>query len=203
MRRTPLARFVIALACLASCALPACAADYQVHLVDPPITNHIVLRDDPLPPVCRPLADVALHGCRSQTLPVSFVVTTSKPLEQVRIEVDQVRSESRVWPADAVDVHVVKDFYRNTIFGHMAAMPSLLVHDESFLAIEPEPSEKHPNRIANVAKGPMRDAESLRPVNIAKRKQFWVTVHIPAKAKPGDYETKLRIVPANAEATCS
>jgi len=183
------------------CTLPAFAADYRVDLVDPPVTNHIVLRDDPLPPVCRPVADVALHGCRGQALPVSFVVSTSKPLENVRIEVAPVRGKERVWPADAVDVHVVKDYYRNTIFGHMAAMPSLLVHDESFLAIEPAPTEKSPKRMANVARGPMRDADSLQPIDITVRRQFWVTIRIPAKAKPGNYETTLRIVPQNAEAT--
>ena len=201
MSRVYLRAFAALVVYLMAGALPVAAADYQVHLVDPPITNHIVLRDAPLPPVCRPIEDVALHGCRGQFLPVSFVVSTSKPLEQVRIEVGQVRGGGRTWPADAVDVHVVKDFHRNTIFGHMATIPSLLVHDESFLAVEPGPTEKNPKRIANVARGPMRDADSLLPVDITDRKQFWVTIRIPVKAKPGDYETALRIVPQNAEAT--
>ena len=58
-------------------------ADYQVDLVDSPITPHTILRDDLLPPVCRPVGDVSLHDCRGQALPVSFVVTTSNPLVQV------------------------------------------------------------------------------------------------------------------------
>ncbi len=28
-------------------------ADYPVHVVEPAVTNHMILRDGPLPPVCR------------------------------------------------------------------------------------------------------------------------------------------------------
>ncbi len=44
------------------------------------------------------------------------------------------------------------------------------------------------------------DAHTLRPVDIPKREQFWVTVHIPDDAVPGTYTGTLRIVPANAPA---
>ncbi len=44
------------------------------------------------------------------------------------------------------------------------------------------------------------DAQTLRPVDIAKREQFWITVHIPDDAVPGIYTGTLRIVPANAPA---
>jgi len=42
------------------------------------------------------------------------------------------------------------------------------------------------------------DAHTLRPVDIPKREQFWLTVHIPEDAQPGDYVATIRIVPANA-----
>ena len=113
-------------------ALPAVAADYQVHLVDPPITDHAILADGPLPPVCRPIEEVELHGCRGQFLPLAFVVSASKPLEEVDVEVDRIRGSGRDWPAGAVDVRVVKDYYRNTVASRWAVMPSLLVHDDSF-----------------------------------------------------------------------
>ena len=177
------------------------AVDYEVQLLLPPITDHVVLPTDPLPPVCSPLADMNLYGCRGQALPASFVITVVKPLQNVRIEAAQVRGGGHSWPATAVDIHVVKDYYRNTIAAHRATMPTLLVHDESFLAIDPAPTKDYPDRMANVARGPLRDADSLQPVDISQRKQFWVTIHIPDKAKPGHYETTLRIVPQNSEAT--
>ena len=197
-------QYAFLLACLTRCAflvLPTTAAGYEVHLVDPPVTNHIILADHPLPPVCKPLRDVRLQACRGQYLPVSFIVTTTQPLEQVLVEADPVRNEKRQWAADAVDIHVVKDYYRDTIFGHNAAIPSILVHDDSFLAIEPAPTEKDPDRMANVARGPMRDTAALQPVDIEKRRQFWVTIHVPENARPDDYETSLRISAANGDAT--
>ena len=197
-------RFIEALFCQMVCLLITplvYAVDYEVQLLLPPITDHVVLPTDPLPPVCSPLADMDLHGCRGQALPASFVITAAKPLRNVRVEAAQVRGEEHTWPATAVDIHVVKDYYRNTIASHMATMPTLLVHDESFLAIDPAPTKDYPDRMANVARGPLRDADSLQPVDISQRKQFWVTIHIPDKAKPGHYETTLRIVPQNSEAT--
>ena len=182
-------------------ALPAVAADYQVHLVDPPITDHAILPDGPLPPVCRPVEDIELHGCRGQFLPLAFVVSASKPLEKVEVEVDRVRGSGRDWPAGAVDVRVVKDYYRNTVASRWAVMPSLLVRDDSFLAIEPAPTERRPDRLANVARGPLRDADSLQPVDIAMRRQFWVTIQIPEKARAGTYETTVHIAPGNSETT--
>ena len=57
MFKVRLGRFVKLLACQTVWALiaqPAYGADYQVHLVDPPVTNHVVLSDDPLPPIPAP-----------------------------------------------------------------------------------------------------------------------------------------------------
>ncbi len=182
-------------------AMATNAEGYEVHLVDGPITNHVILADAPLPPVCKPLEDVRLQGCRGQSLPLSFVITTAQALDGVLVEAEPVHADDHVWPADAVDLHVVKDYYRNTIFSHMAAMPSLLVHDDSLLSIEPAPTDKDPGRMTNVARRPMLDADTLLPVDITGRRQFWVTIRIPDHAKPGEYGTTVRIKPADGDAT--
>jgi len=44
------------------------------------------------------------------------------------------------------------------------------------------------------------DAQTLQPVDIANREQFWLTVHIPDDAVPGTYTATVQIVPANAPA---
>ena len=192
---------VICMISYALCIMMTTASGYDVHLVDPPITNHVVLADGPLPPVCKPVADVELHGCRGQYLPLSFVVTTTQPLEGVMVDAAPVGNDECQWPENAVDIHVVKDYYRNTIYSHMAAIPSLLVHDDSFLAVEPAPTERDPHRMANVVKGELRDSDMLQPVDVANRRQFWVTVHVPEKIKPGHYQTTISITPTNAEPT--
>lgn len=182
-------------------ATPTSANGYNVHLVDPPVTNHVILTEEPLPPVCKPLQNVHLHGCRGQRLPLSFVVTTAQTLDRVQVTGAPLRNNELQWNPDSIDIRVVKDYYRNTIFSHMAVMPSVLVHDDSFLAIEPAPTEKDPDRLANVAKGPLRDSDRLQPVDISSRRQFWVTIHIPDMAQAGQYYTTITITPANAEPT--
>ena len=181
-------------------AWPAGAAEYDIHVVDPPVTNHVVLTEGPLPPVCKPARTVELAGCRGQALPMSFVVSATKPLEKVRIEAGPVRGEAGDWPTRAVDVRVVKEYWHGVSGAPAGPLPTLLVHDDQFLAIEPDPTEENPNHMTHVARGPLRDSKTLRPVDVHKRTQFWVTVQIPEKAKPGRYETTLLIVPGNCGA---
>ena len=182
--------------------------DYTVHVVNPAVTNHMILRDGPLPPVCNEATAIELSACRGEYEPASFVVTASRPLESVLIEVGQLTGPGGTWPDDTVDVRVVKEYYRGTLDrgaevlnrgtdpGY-ASFPTLLVHDESFLAIEPAPTKTNPKAMKNVLRGELRDTAELQPVTINKRKQFWVTVHVPEHAKPGTYRTTVRIVPQN------
>ena len=192
----------LTLGILVSTTIPAAVchgADYTVHVVEPAVTNHLILRDGPLPEVCKETSDIRLFGCRGQYEPASFVVTAAKPLEAVRVEVEPLSGDGGQWPEDAVDVRVVKEYYTRSTAGPPAPVPMLLVHDDGFLAIESGPTEENPDAMNNVAKGELRDATQLQPVDIERRRQFWVTVHIPDHADPGIYRTTLRIVPANSE----
>ena len=177
------------------------AESYSVHVVEPAVTDHLILPEGPLPLVCKQASAITLRACRGEYEPASFVVTASKPLEGVRIEVGPVSGPGGQWPKEAVDVRVVKDYYRGTLAGGAAAMPTLLVHDDTFLAIEPDPTEAEPHRMKNVATGPLQDTAELRPVMIQRRKQFWITVHVPVDAAAGSYSTKVRIIPGNSDAS--
>ncbi len=177
------------------------AADYTVHVVEPAVTDHLILRDGPLPPVCKQTTKIKLYGCRGQYEPASFVVTAGKKLEAVQIEVEPIRGADGQWPQDALDVHVVKEYHGRSPAGPAADVPMLLVHDDTFLAIEPAPTEENPDARTNVARGPLRDAPHLLPLDIDQRRQFWVTVRIADDADPGIYKSSLHIVPANSEPT--
>ena len=177
---------------------PCFGADYTVHVVEPAVTNHMILSDGPLPPVCKEATEMKLFACRGEYESASFVVSAAEPLESVRIEVGQLSGPGGSWPTDAVDVRVVKEYYRGAVKGR-AAIRTLLVHDESFLAIEPDPTPDDPDRMKNVVRGELRDTAELQPVRIEQRKQFWITVHVPEHAKPGTYRTALRILPENGE----
>ena len=187
------------------CAAGSPGADYTVRVVNPAVTNWMILPDGPLPPVCKPAVDIELSACRGEYEPASFVVIATQPLEQVGIEVGPLTGPGGQWPTHAVDVRVVKDYYWPRDWGIVTspgiAVPSLLVHDERFLTIEPDPSDEEPGRLKNVAVGELADTEELQPVEISQRKQFWVTVHVPEDARPGSYTTTLRVVPQNAAPT--
>ena len=133
-------------------------ADSPVHVVEPAVTNHLILRDGPLPEVCKEPSDIRLFGCRGQYEPASFVVTAAKPLEAVRVEVEPLNGDGGQWPEDAVAVRLVKEYYTRSTAGPPAPVPMLLVHDDGFLAIESGPTEETPDAMNNVAKGELRDA---------------------------------------------
>ena len=171
----------------------ASGADYTVHVVDPVITDHMILQDGSLPKVCRQTDTIRIWGCRGEYEPASFVVSAaSKPLKGVLIDVGPVVGPGGQWTEDAVDVRVVKTFKRS---------PILLVHDDSFLGSEPDPTPKDPQRTKPVARKELRDSAELQPLTIEKRRQFWITVHIPEHARPGTYRTTLKIVPRNGVAS--
>ncbi len=63
-------------------------ADYTVHVVEPAVTNHMILRDGLLPPICREATALEIFACRGEYEPASFVITTSEPLKDVRVVKD-------------------------------------------------------------------------------------------------------------------
>ncbi len=176
-------------------------ADYTVHVVEPAVTNHLILPAEPLPSVCKETREIKLSGCQGQYEPASFVITAAKPLETVRIEVEPIKGDDGQWPEDAVDIRIVKEYHVRSSAGPSVAMPMLLVYDPGFLAIEPAPTAENPEAMKNVARGELRDAPELQAVDIDNRTQFWITVHIPDHADPGTYRTTVRILPANSEPT--
>ena len=191
---------VCAAAVVMGMASSAGAVDYQVDVVGPAITDHLVLPEGPLPSVCRRAREMSMSGCRGEYSSLSFVVTALEPLADVRIEIDPVRGDGGSWPADAIDARVVKQLFRRSVGAGAALMPTLLVHDESFLGVEPAPTDAEPDRLTHVAPGPLRDADTLQPLSFSGRRQFWLTVQIPEQARPGDYTAALRVVPQNSNA---
>ena len=163
--------------------ISAIKKQHQVLVVNPPITNHMVLQDGALPPVCKAQNRITIHACRGQYEPASFVVQTTAP-DTVRVTVGPLAGPNVTqWPKDAVDVRVVKEYYwrfpTRVPIGkesNAAVVPMLLVHDETFLAVEPAPTEEYPDAMTNVLRGALRDTTTLQPVHVNKRKQFWITV---------------------------
>jgi hypothetical protein len=62
-RRAPVPA-IVALAIAFAAVCPG--ADYTVHVVEPAVTDHLILPDGPLPAVCRPKTRISLSGCRGE-----------------------------------------------------------------------------------------------------------------------------------------
>ncbi len=188
-------------AMLIALSWPCLAADFSVNVVEPAVTNYMILRDGPLPPVCKKPSGIRVRACRGEYEPASFVVSAGRRLGGVRVEIGRLRGPGGEMPADAVDVRVVKEYYTHEFLSDKrATMPLLLVHDENFLTIEPAPTAENPKMMKNAVRGTLLDASTLQPVTIEKRKQFWITVHVPEDAMAGTYRTTIKITSPDAGA---
>ena len=58
----------------------AVSNDYTVHVAAPTITDHFILQDGPLPPICRETTTIELRACRGEYEPASFVITDGSRL---------------------------------------------------------------------------------------------------------------------------
>jgi len=184
------------------------AASYKIHTVSPAISNLAILYDRSLPPICRPDTTMAIVACRGEYEPASFVVETKQPLDQVEVHVGQLQSPAGMLPADAIDVCVVQQYFREVGEWPMT-IPWLLVHDPDMLTIDDEPQpaaalitpRREPwtayTRTNRLTREPV-DTDTLQPVDIESIRQFWITVHVPLDAKPGSYTSTITIKPANA-----
>ena len=177
-------------------------ASYSLYVVDPPISNQAILPGRPLPPICKQGKTIQVRACPGEYEPASFVVVTKQPLQSVRIEVDALSGPAGTLPKEVVDVRIARPtaprFPKENIPG---AVTVLLLKDDSMLTSEPDPIPEYPGQRKDVWPHGLRDARELLPVRIDELKQFWITVHVPADARPGSYSASLRVIPTNAPAS--
>ena len=186
------------------------AAGPQVYVVDPPITDQAILVGQPLPGVCKAEKTIRIMACRGEYEPASFLVTTEKRLEAVRVEIGPLTGSAGTLPAEAVDVRVVQPYFRR-VTSWPATMPWLLVHDPGLFTIvdEPQPHALEKDAIpssraytkTNRLSREAVDRDTLQPGDIKDFRQFWLTVHIPQDARAGMYHGAITITAANAPAT--
>ena len=182
--------------------LNAAEKEYSIYVVDSPISNQTILPGRPLPPICKQGKLIQVRACPGEYEPASFVVVTKQPLQSVRIEVDALTGPAGTLAKEAVDVRIARPlaprFPKENIPG---SAPVLLVKDDSLLTREPDPHPEYPGQEKDVWPHGSRDAKELLPVRIDNLTQFWITVHVPADARPGSYSASLRVVPDKAPAS--
>ena len=153
---------------------------------------------------------LTLAGCRGEYESASFAVYARQDLQNVKLEMDDLRSGSYILPRSSFEPYVVKCWYqagRDVMFhdGVKRLVPELLLKDDALVKVDIEnehnsvrstaedgstsylpASEKDPKALEGLR--PI-DASTLQPVTIPKEtlRQFWLTLLIPADAAPGKY----------------
>ena len=177
----------------------AVALDAEIYIVAPPVTDTLITADLPLPPFCRPGTTISLRACPGEVEPASFIIKTKQPLGKVRVRAGPLSGPGGELPADAIDIRVVKDLYRQR-WGGPGLFPIVLVHRDDLLRHEKAPKENQPEHMNIVATGESRDSEKLLPVRIDRQRRFWITVRLPRGIAPGTYRGEVRVVPESGDA---
>ena len=155
---------------------------YTWGRADSGLENPQILPDTALVPGT-PARRLTGFGCRGQFVPLSFAVQAEREMRDLSFRATALRTGADTIPAAAVDLRVVKAWWRP--YGKAPRFVNeLLLHDDAFVqASAAEPVNrfrelKYPN-----------DLDALTPVTIpaGKVRQFWVTVRIPDSARPGTY----------------
>ncbi len=187
------------------------------------ITNHKIL------PWSVPAPDQVGHAlsitaCRGQYQPASFCIHARENVADLILTATDLKAQKAVIPAKSVDVRVVKCWFQagvDNIFmtKERFLVPELLLKDENLISVDLKNKQNYLRDFDESGKetyvlisGPNsdnmkhiqpRDAEELQPVNIpaGETRQFWITLHVPEDAEPGEYEGNIHLASTGAPST--
>ena len=160
-----------------SCTFVACAADMDVTWWAVPAMSEEQRLPDVVPTDGEKCGTVRIVGAKDEYEPGSFVVRASCDLGKISVSVGALRDEKgRVFPADKVDLKVVKVWYQNrngwfTYFADngLKLCPELLLNDEDLIRVDTE-------RTANYARLTEKDGHQhewwLTPPHRMNRRDY-------------------------------
>jgi len=193
----------VALVLMAVLAIPASAATYHVWPVSP---QQVVLPESPPAQIGvlerlegQPLR---ITACRGEYEPWTFVVYADEGLRKVQLQVSDLVGDSARISASAIDARAVlcwwQDVGVDAVAGSRAIIPELLMKNPALITRD----DAHRDNILHF-EGLPEDAPELQPMDIPPRslQQFWLTVRVPADARPGVYAGTVTVTPDAAAAT--
>ncbi|MEE3372021.1 MAG: hypothetical protein VX346_21995 [Planctomycetota bacterium] len=160
--------------------------------------------------------ELRLSGCRDEYESASFAVYARQEVQNLHVEIGDLRSGRHILPKSSFEPYVVKCWYqagRDVMFhdGVKRLVPELLLKDDALVKVDMQnetnsvrstdedgtirylpASGKDPKALD--ALRPL-DAVTLQAVTIPAEtlKQFWLTLHIPDDAAAGTYSGLLRL----------
>ncbi|MDD2708795.1 MAG: hypothetical protein PHV34_12490 [Verrucomicrobiae bacterium] len=168
---------------------------YLIYHIKATQNDRLLPSSFPLPgKVCQ---QMEIKACCGEYKAASFAIQTPVPLKGLSITATALHSKDSAEkiPASALDVRTVKVWWQDGIAynesGNPTLAPELLLKDDEFVKVDYSDPKKHSNILKN-PDAPV-DAKTLQPVNIpgGEARQFWITLHAPPQAKPGEYSGSL------------
>ena len=194
-------------------------SDNAATFVVPPLAQDPVLPYD-IPAFGRLSDEMRVFACPDEYEGASVVILGLRPFDVKRIDVSPLRGPGGIIPPFAVDLKLVKRWYRSGnawIAYHndrrlRVLCPDLLLNDDSLIYVDerqmrnfirldyPDGSvySDQSDVLKNIVEWhdriPFRDANVLQPFAVGeagRNQQVLATVHVPKDAKPGRYEGRV------------
>jgi hypothetical protein len=182
----------------------------------PAVTNEHLIPAKALPRSYRLATELSIMACRGEYEPATFSVYALQDLDDVRIAVDDLRSETGgLIPGDSVDIRVVKCWYQAGRhiweITDRILVPELLLKDDALVVVDRKVKKNFlrtstglvdiSDPKADLSRIAPQDSKELVPFSVPARqlKQLWVTIHVPEDAAPGRYQGAVRIRSKNAD----
>ncbi len=167
---------------------------FVAWIVDPLADRHhkVLPKRFPVPGVIG--SRLSLSACAGEYEPASFAVHSPGGLQKLTVAAGDAKCGDRVVPAKQIDVRLVKCWWQAGVpiadLTHPTLAPEMLLYDPDFVRVD---DVKRRNTVRDP--DAPRDAERLLPVDIPADsvQQYWITVHVPDDALPGDYQGVIRL----------
>lgn len=156
-------------------------------------------------------ATLDASGCAGEYESVSAFVMAFRDVPAVTVTSGDLKGKAGTIPASAIDIRLVKPWFQGAsdnigFTPNKWLIPELLLKDDALVRVD---VEKQTNYLRSTkADGTQEylvcsdpdssnlkdvrpiDAATLQPVDIkaGASREYWITIHIPDKAKPGAYE---------------
>ena len=165
---------------------------FLVFVRDNPVTNYRVLPETQM--IDGVIGDtIRLFAAPGEYEPATFFIVPSENTT-LTFDISDLQHDSHVIPKGALDLRLVKVWYQAGIVvgetdKHLLT-PELLLKDSALVEVD---HAGKTNRVRNV--DAPRDAKELQPVPVPSRsaQQFWLTVHVPEEAAPGEYSGTITV----------
>ncbi len=160
-----------------------------------------------------------LSACAGEYESVSAFVLAFQDVSALRVTMSALRSPSGTIPASAGELYIVKSWFQGATrnIGYTPRkwlIPELLLKDDALVRVDlsqeanflrstnPDGTHEYLNcsdtDSSHLQSVRPVDAPVLQPVDIpaGEWREFWLTLHVPAQAKPGRYEGLVRFASA-------